>query len=316
MLKSFVIAAAQATPVFLDRKATMEKACDWIAEAGRNGARLIVFPEAFIPAYPDWVWALSPGTHSELMDELYVKLVENSISVPDESTEELCRAAKLAGVHVIMGLNERNREASNASLYNTIIYIDDQGTLLGKHRKLVPTGGERLVWAPGDGSTLAAYPSSIGVLGGLICWENYMPLARNSLYAWGTQIYAAATWDYGDVWQSTLKHISKEGGMYVIGACMPLHLHDIPNDLGLSAFYPANTEWINPGDSIIVSPMGEIIAGPAHECETILFAEVDLSRVTAAKRKLDVTGHYGRPDVFKLSVNRQTNPMLIESTDG
>ena len=209
-----------------------------------------------------------------------------------------------------MGLNERNREASNSSLYNAIIYIDGKGNLLGKHRKLVPTGGERLVWAPGDGSTLAAYPTSIGSLGGLICWENYMPLARYALYAWGTQIYAAPTWDYGEVWHSTLQHIAKEGGVYVIGCCMPLHIHHIPDDLGFKAFYSDETGWINPGDSIIVNPKGEIVAGPAHECEGMIYAEADMDMVTAARRMLDVAGHYGRPDVFTLTVNREPNPMV------
>jgi len=308
--KSKVIAAAQVTPVFLDRQATVEKACEWIAEAGRNGADLVVFPEAFIPAYPDWVWSLPAGAQAGLMDELYVKLVDNSVSIPDSNTDVLCKAAKTSGVHVIMGLNERNREASNSSLYNTIIYIDGDGNLLGKHRKLVPTGGERLVWAPGDGSTLAAHSTSIGILGGLICWENYMPLARTALYAWGTQIYAAPTWDYDDPWQATMQHIAKEGGMFVISACMPLHIDQIPDELAFKRYYPEGTDWINPGDSVIVNPRGEIVAGPSHAREEILYAEVDLDLITAAKRMLDVTGHYGRPDVFNLTINRQSNPMI------
>ncbi len=310
MTKPKIIAAAQSTPVFLDRRATVEKACEWIAQAGRNDADLLVFPEAYVPAYPDWVWSLPAGTQAGLMDELYVKLVENSVSIPDSNTDALCKAAKSAGVFVIMGLCERNREASNSSLYNTMIYIDNNGKLIGKHRKLVPTGGERLVWAPGDGSTLAAYSTSIGVLGGLICWENYMPLARSALYAWGTQIYAAPTWDYGDPWQATVQHIAKEGGVFVISACMPLHVDQIPNDLAFKSFYTEGTGWINPGDSMIVNPHGEIVSGPSHEREEILYAEVDLDLVTAARRRLDVMGHYGRPDVFKLTINRQANPMI------
>ena len=270
MSKPKKIAAAQVTPVFLDRHATLDKACEWIAEAGRNGADLLVFPEAFIPAYPDWVWSLPAGSEARLMDELYVKLVENSISIPDANTDTLCKAAKGAGLNLIMGLSERNREASNSSLYNTIIYIDSDGRLIGKHRKLVPTGGERLVWAPGDGSTLAVYPTTTGVLGGLICWENYMPLARSALYAWGTQIYAAPTWDYGDPWQATVQHIAKEGGMYVISACMPLHVDQISDELAFKRFYSEGTEWINPGDSLIVNPRGEIISGPSHEREEII----------------------------------------------
>jgi len=310
MSQPMIVAAAQATPIFLNREATVEKACDLIAEAGRSRARLIVFPEAFISAYPDWVWSLPAGTQAELMDDLYVQLVENSVSIPDSATQALCTAAKTASVHVIVGVSERNREASNASLYNTALYIDEDGNLLGKHRKLVPTGGERLVWAPGDGSTLEAYQTSIGVLGGLICWENYMPLARNALYAWGTQVYAAPTWDYGEVWQATLQHIAMEGGMYVIGCCMPLHIDQIPDQLAFKQYYEKGTTWINPGGSIIVDPHGKIIAGPVLEKEGILYAEVDLTKTIAAKRRLDVTGHYGRPDVFKVSMNRTPNPVL------
>jgi nitrilase len=305
----FVVGAAQATPIWLNREATVEKACALIAEAGQNGAKLIVFPEAFIPAYPDWVW-LVPGAKQDLLNELYAELVENAVSIPDEATSKLCRAAKNAKIHVVMGLNERNQEASNASLYNTLLYIDDAGNILGKHRKLVPTAGERTVWSHGDGSTLEAYDLSIGVLGGLICWENYMPMARNAMYSWGTQLYAAPTWDRGASWTGSLQHIAKEGGMFVIGCCMPLHLEDIPDRYEFKELYPKDTQWINSGSSSIIDPTGKIIAGPVHEKEEILYAEIDLKLVTASKRMFDVAGHYARPDVFKFTVNRQPNPVM------
>src|SRR6266571_5350039 len=219
--RPFKVAAVQAAPVFLNRSATIAKACELIAIAGREGARLIVFPESFIPAYPDWVWAIPSGEEG-VLNELYAEFLTNAVTIPSDATDQLCRAAKSANAYVVMGMSERNSEASGGSMYNTLLYIDSQGAILGKHRKLVPTGGERLVWAQGDGSTLAVYDTPLGKLGGLICWENYMPLARYAMYAWGTQIYVAATWDRGQPWLSTLRHIAKEGRVYVIGSCIAM----------------------------------------------------------------------------------------------
>ncbi len=306
----FTVAAAQASPVFLDRAATVEKACELIVDAGRAGARLIVFPESFIPAYPDWVWAVPPGEES-LLNELYAEFLDNSTTIPGDATDQLCRAAQRARIHVVMGLSERNAEASGASLYNSLLYIDSQGDILGKHRKLVPTGGERLVWAQGDGSTLDVYDTPFGKLSGLICWENYMPLARYTLYAWGVQIYAAATWDRGEPWLSTLRHIAKEGRAYVIGCGMALRKSDIPDRFEFKErFYQHVGEWINVGDSAIVNPDGEFIAGPVRAKEEILYATVDPAQMRGPKWMLDVAGHYARPDVFQLTVHREPRPII------
>ena len=305
----FRVAAAQATPVFLDRVATVQKACDLIAEAGRNGARLVAFPESFIPCYPDWVWSLPSGENDQLA-ELYAEFVAQSVTIPGPDTQKLCEAAREAGTYVVMGLSERNVEASGGSLYNTLLYIDPQGRIMGKHRKLVPTGGERLVWAQGDGSTLNAYDTSLGKLGGLICWENYMPLARYAMYAWGTQIYIAATWDRGQTWLATLRHIAKESRAYVIGCCMPLRYSDVPDRYAFKSRYDAANEWINVGDSAIVNPQGDFIAGPVRLKEELLYAELDPRQMTGQKWMLDVAGHYARPDVFQLTVNRAGHPML------
>ncbi|MDP4263809.1 MAG: carbon-nitrogen hydrolase family protein [Bacteroidota bacterium] len=310
-MKNIKVSIAQITPVFLDKEATINKAITAIHEAARNCASLIVFPEAFLPGYPEWVWLNPPGKKA-LTNPVYETLLENSISIPDENTEKLGKAAKEAGIYVAMGINERNREASNASIYNTLIYFDDKGNILGKHRKLVPTSGERLVWAPGDGSTLEVFDTSIGKLGGLICWENYMPLARNAMYAKGTQIYMAPTWDYGEVWVSTLRHVAKEGGLFVIGACMPMKVSDIPDRFEFKKQYDPAKEWINPGDSIVINPKGDIIAGPLHREEGILYAELDMALVAHSKWSLDVAGHYARPDVFKFSVNRKPNNIMDE----
>lgn len=303
------MAVAQATPVFLDRAATIAKACDLIAEAGRNGARIVAFPEAFVPGYPDWVWAV-PAGENELLSGLYARLVEQSISVPSEATEQIGEAARAAGAYVVIGVNERNIEASGGSLYDSLLFVDPNGQLLGCHRKLVPTGGERLVWAHGDGSTLQVFETDLGTLGGLICWENYMPPARYALYGWGIRIYVAATWDRGEPWRSTLRHIAKEGRVYVLGACMPLRKSDFPVDAGLAGFYAGVEDWINVGDSAIVDPDGNFLAGPVEREEAILYAEVDPERMLGPRWMLDVAGHYGRPDVFQLKVNREAHPMV------
>ncbi len=309
----FKVAAAQAAPVFMDREATVEKACDLIAQAGREGARLILFPEAFIPGYPDWVW-LVPNSHGGILSQMYTELVENAVTIPDDTTRRLGQSAKSAGIHLAIGINERNSEASGTSLYNTLLSFDDQGDIVGKHRKLVPTGGERLVWAQGDGSTMEVFDTSLGKVGGLICWENYMPLARNVMYAGGTQLHLAPTWDPSDDWLLSLRHIAREGGMFVLGCCAALHLDDIPDRFEFKKLYPKDTGWINPGNSAIIGPNGKIFAGPASEKEEILYAEADLSLITASKRMFDVVGHYARPDVFKFTLNREPN--LIMHTSG
>ena len=306
----FKIAVVQAAPVFLDRAASVEKACALIAEAGQAGARLIVLPESFIPTYPDWVWAI-PAGEAGLLADLYARFLDQSVTVPGPTTDALGQAARHAGAYVAIGISERNSEASGTSLYNSLLYIGPDGQILGKHRKLVPTGGERLVWAQGDGSTLGAYETPIGRLGGLICWENYMPLARYALYAWGVQFYAAPTWDRGEPWLSTIRHIAKEGRVYVLSAGIALRRADIPDSETFKArYYAGAEEWINTGDSAIVDPDGQFVAGPLQEAEGILYAEVDPARMSGPRWMLDVAGHYARPDVFELTVHTAAHPML------
>ncbi|HTS42977.1 MAG TPA: carbon-nitrogen hydrolase family protein [Puia sp.] len=307
--KKFKIAAAQATPVFLDKKATTEKACEWIHKASSEGAKLIVFPETFIPAYPEWVWMI-PAGKKPLMNQVFEELMANAVTIPDDTTQQLCAAARKSKIHVAIGINERNDEASGASLYNSILYIDDDGNIMGKHHKLVPTGGERLMWAPGDGSTLVAFDTRLGKIGGLICWENYMPLARYTMYSMGVQIYVAPTWDYGEVWLSSLRHIAKEGGAFVIGCGMPLQCKDIPDKYEFKKLYPADKDWINPGGSCIIAPNGNFIAGPVNKKEELLIAELDLSMIADGKWMLDTAGHYARPDVFRFGVNRNANKIM------
>ncbi len=294
------VAIAQVAPVFLNRKETIQKACTMIQEAAENGAALLVFPEAFISGYPDWTW-LVPNTDGATLNKLYTELLDNSINL-QENTEKLCKAAKKAGIMVAIGCNERNSKASNSSLYNSLFLINEKGKIVITHRKLIPTGAERLIWARGDGSTLKCYDSSIGKIGALICWENLMPLARTSLYEQGLQILISPTWDKSANWLNSMKHIAIEGGVFVLSACMALHKDDIPDSYDFKKLYPKDREWINPGNSVIIGPKGNILAGPMENEQGILYAELNLQDISAAKRLFDVSGHYSRPDVFRFKV--------------
>jgi len=297
------IAAAQLTPVFLNKEKTVEKACDAIQEAGENGAKVIVFPEAYISGYPDWVW-LIPNSKGAELNELYIQLVENAVSIQDNTKDKLCKAAKSASINVVMGMHERNTEYSDASLYNSLLFISDEGSILGKHRKLIPTGGERLIWAQGDGTTLKSYQTSAGKIGGLICWENFMPLARNAIYEAGTQILASPTWDKSPNWLQSMQHIAREGGLFVISSCMALRMDDIPDNYEFKKLYPEGREWINVGNSVIIGPNGKVLAGPLEAEEGIIYADIDLNQIIAAKRMFDVVGHYARPDVFNFGIKK------------
>ena len=297
---AFLVAAVQMSPVFLDRDATIDRACEAITVAAAGGARLVVFPEAFVPGYPLWVWSLAAGQTQELR-ALYAELVDQSVTIPGVAVSRLCDAARDAGVHVAIGVNERNAEASGTSLYNSLVFISSDGSVLGVHRKLVPTAGERLVHAQGNGASLTTYDTPLGRIAGLICWENYMPLARQALYNLGVHVYVAPTWDRGEPWLSTLRHIAKEGRVYVIGCGSAMRATDLPDRFGFKAGVTASaTGWINPGDSMIVDPDGKILAGPLHEQQDILLAEIDPQRIVGPRWQLDVAGHYSRPDVLEL----------------
>ena len=298
--QTFLVAAVQISPAFLDRDATVDRACHAIAEAGSRGARLVVFPEAFVPGYPLWVWYIAPGQTHELR-ALYAELLDQSVTIPGPAVAQLCDAARAAGVYVAIGVNERNAEASGTSLYNSLLFIGAGGQVLGVHRKLVPTAGERIVHAQGDGSSLTAYETSLGRLAGLVCWENYMPLARQALYDSAVHLYLAPTWDRGEPWLSTLRHIAKEGRVYVIGCGSAMRPADIPDRFGFKSIVPVSANgWINPGDSVVVNPDGKVLAGPLHEEQDLLFAEVDPQQIVGPRWQLDVAGHYARPDVLGL----------------
>lgn len=297
------VAAAQHSSVFLNRRESVEKASTLIAEASRNGARLIVFPEVFVPGYPDWVW-LVKNSDGATLNEYYRELLENAVAIPDEFTEQLCEAARSGDIHVAIGVNERNAEGSGSSLFNTLLYISDEGTVLGAHRKLMPTGGERTVWAQGDGSTLHTFDTPMGRLGGLLCWEAFMPLVRQAMYEMGVQILVVPTWDWSDPWLLAMRHIAREGGMFVVNCCQALRMEEIPESYEFRKLYPEGREWINQGNSCIIDPMGKVLVGPAKATQEILYADLDLDLIPAAKRVFDSAGHYARPDVFRFKVNR------------
>ena len=306
----FKIAAVQAASVFLDLDASLDRACGLVREAAGEGATLVVFPEAFLPGYPVWVWFV-PSGHTHPLREVYSELHANSVTVPGPALDRLCAVARECEVTIAIGVNERASEASDSTLYNTLVYIGPDGSIIGRHRKLVPTAGERLVWGRGDGSDLEVYDRPFGRMGGLICWENYMPLARYALTAWGVQVYVAPTWDSGEPWLSSMRHIAKETRSFVVGCCQAFHMDDIPDRFGFKEQYLGEIEgWINPGDSLIVDPDGKVVAGPAHEQRTILYAHVRPEQLVGPRFQLDVAGHYNRPDVFELRVHRRATPAI------
>ena len=299
--RTFRAAAVQAAPVFLDREATVEKACDLIASTALDGARLIVFPETFVPAYPAWVWVLPLTRRAEVV-ELYGELVEQAITVPGPEVERLAAAARAARAFVAIGVNERNADRSGTSLYNTLLLLDPEGRLLRRHRKLMPTGGERLVWTPSERADLVVEDTPLGKVSGLICWENYMPLARYALYAQGAEIHLAPTWDKSEQWIASMRHIAREGRAWVIGCCQALHRDHVPDRYAFKDAFPAGTEWINVGNSVIVDPDGTVVAGPLEAQEGVLFAEIDPTRAAGSRWIFDAAGHYSRSELFDFAV--------------
>ena len=298
------IAVVQSPPVFLNRKGTIERAEALVSEAAAGGAELVIFPETFIPGYPMWMWRLRPGADMALTNELYGRLFANAVDLQGDDLDPLRAAAKTHGVTIVCGLNEREGELSRGTLYNTVVTIGADGEVINRHRKLMPTNPERMVHGFGDASGLRVVDTPAGRIGALLCWENYMPLARYALYAQGVEVYIAPTYDSGDAWIGTLQHIAREGRCWVVGSGCVMRASDIPEDFpGKADLYPDPDAWVNPGDSLVIGPDGTTTEGPMHQEVGILYADIDLSAVGAARRSLDVAGHYSRPDVFDLRVN-------------
>lgn len=309
MTGTVTVAAVQSTPAFLDRDATVARLVASINEAAASGADLIVFPEAIVPGYPDWVWRTPAWTDGDW----YRRLWDEAVDIPGPVTEVLGAAASGAGAWLVVGVNERTR---SGTLYNSLLYLAPDGGVAGVHRKLMPTGGERTVWGCGDGSTLTVVDMGFARVGGLTCWENLMPLARASMYAQGIDILVAPTWDNSDAWPCTLRHIAREGRVFVVGTNTCLHGRDIPRSLpGAGELYPADDDdWLSRGNTMIVAPDGAVIAGPLTGRPGTLTASLDLGDLIAARRAFDPVGHYARPDVFTLLVHQP--PAALASEKG
>jgi len=300
-LKAAVI---QASPVIFDREATVEKACGLVEQAAGQGAELLLFPEAFIPAYPrGFSFGAVVGSRSQAGRRLWQQYWSAAVDVPGPATEALGRAARRAGVYLAIGVIERETTGSRGTLYCTLLYFGPDGSLLGKHRKLKPTASERLIWGEGDGSILTVLDTPWGRMGGLICWENYMPLARMALYTQGVDIYLAPTADARETWLASMRHIACEGRCFVLGCNQYVTRAMYPADLETLEELEAQPEVMCRGGSLIVSPMGEVLAGPLFDQEGILTAELDLGEVVRGRFDFDVVGHYARPDVFRFDVN-------------
>ncbi len=301
------VACVQAEPVILDRDATIEKLASLAAEAAGNGARLLVFPEAFIPAYPSSVWARAlAGWADPNAKAAYALLARESLEVPGEAADRLGEIAHEHEIWLVTGVTERDPERPG-TLYNTLLYHAPDGSLASKHRKLVPTNHERLVWGQGDGGGLRAIDTELGRIGGLICWENYMPLARFAVYESGVEIYIASTADDGDAWQSTLVHIARESRSFVVSPSHFQRAASYPQDFPLRSLFDG-VDVIGRGGSAILAPDGSYLSGPLYDAEGILYAELDPVRLDEERQRFDPTGHYHRPDVLELRVSPRTIP--------
>jgi nitrilase len=315
--KTARIAIVQHPPVLLDRDATLARGTELVAEAAKGGAQLISFPETWVPGYPEWLWRLRPGEDDGLTAEIHARLLENAIDLEAGELEPVQKAARDHGVIVSMGVNERDGAYSRGTLYNTAVLIGPDGEILNRHRKLMPTNPERMVWGLGDASGLRVVETPVGRIGTLICWENYMPLARFALFAQGPDFYLAPTWDAGSGWVSTMRHIALEGRCWVVGNGTAMCGRDVPADFpGREALFPDQDDWFNHGDSVVVGPDGRIVAGPLRDQHGILYADCDPRAAAAARRTLDVAGHYSRPDVFRLEVRAERRPPIVLSADG
>ncbi|MDX6491651.1 MAG: nitrilase [Gaiellaceae bacterium] len=305
MREPVTVACAQLEPVILDRDATIEKLAAAAGEIAARGARLAVFPEAFIPAYPSSIWARAlAGWAEEGAKEAFVLLAREAVEIPGPAERRLGEIAREHELWLVTGVTERD-PARPGTLYNSLLYHSPEGELALKHRKLVPTNHERLVWGPGDGGGLRALDTPIGRLGGLICWENYMPLARFALYESGVELYIASTADDGDAWQSTLVHIARESRAFVISASHFQRASAYPDDFPLRKLLEGH-DVIGRGGSAILAPDGSYLAGPLYDEEGVLYAELDPARLDAERQRFDAAGHYHRPDVLRLDVTTPT----------
>jgi nitrilase len=301
----------QAAPVAFDRERTLQKLGDLAADAARAGAQLAVFPEAFVGGYPRGVtFGTVVGERSPEGRDHFRRYWESAVDVPGPDVDRLAGLARATGLHLVVGVVERD----GGTLYCTVLVLSPTG-YLGKHRKVMPTGAERLIWGFGDGSTLPVFDTPLGRLGSVICWESYMPLLRMAMYARGVQLYCAPTADGRETWLSTVRHIALEGRCFVLSCNQFARRRDYPADID-NVLAAEPDAVVMAGGSCIVGPLGQVLAGPDNDGETILCAELDLAEITRAKLDFDAVGHYARPDVFRLVVDEEPRPPVSWSTGG
>jgi nitrilase len=311
MSNPFKVAVVQAASVAFDRERTLEKTASLCVESANKGARLVVFPEAFISAYPRGLdFGAVVGNRTDEGRKDFQRYWEGSMDAPGPAVDQLGRIARSNNIYLVMGVIERD----GGTLYCTVLFFAPDGTYLGKHRKLMPTASERLVWGFGDGSTMPVYDTPLGKLGAVVCWENYLPLMRAAMYAKGIELYCAPTADSRDSWIATVRHIAVEGRCFVLSCNQFNRRRDFPADYHTSFGDDPDT-IVTRGGSCIVDPFGNFLTGPNFEDEAILIAEIDRAQIIRGKFDLDVVGHYARPDVFQLHVDeRPKSPVTIRAS--
>ncbi len=308
----FKAAVVQAAPVAFDRERTLRKVDSLAGEAARKGARLVLFPEAFVSAYPRGLdFGAVVGARSDAGREDFRRYWESSVDVPGPAVDALGRTARRNRIYLVIGVVERDR----GTLYCSVLFFAPDGALLGKHRKIMPTASERLVWGFGDGSTMPVFDTPFGKLGAVICWENYLPLMRAAMYAKGIEIYCAPTADARDSWIASMRHIAVEGRCFVLSCNQFNRRRDFPT-LYRSPYGDSPDAIITRGGSCIIDPFGNFLAGPNMEGEAILIAEIDRAQIIRGKYDLDVVGHYARPDIFELHVDERPKRPVITHPGG
>ncbi len=306
----FTAAVVQAAAVGFDCARTLDKLRALAADAAKRGARLAVFPEAFVSAYPKGLdFGARVGMRAPKGRDDFRRYFDSAIDVPGFATEFIGKVAAENRMHLVVGVIERDL----GTLYCTVLFFGPDGRFLGKHRKLMPTAMERLIWGFGDGSTLPVFETEIGRLGAVICWENYMPLLRTAMYAKGIQLYCAPTADGRRTWLPTMQHVALEGRCFVLSCNQFTRRRDFPADYDCLQGNDPDTV-ISEGGSCIISPLGEVLAGPDFDGETILTATIDLGEIARGKYDFDATGHYARPDVFRLHVNERPMPAVVSNS--
>jgi nitrilase len=298
------VAVVQAASVAFDRKRTLAKALDLTSDAAKRGAKLVLFPEAFISGYPRGLdFGAVVGSRTDAGREDFKRYFESAVELPSPTVDALSKAAQSNSVYLLMGVIERER----GTLYCCVLFFAPDGSFLGKHRKVMPTASERLIWGYGDGSTMPVFDTPVGKLGAVICWENYMPLLRTYMYSQGIEIYCAPTADHRPTWSATMQHIAAEGRCFVLGCNQFNRRSDFPKNYSTASGDKPEAVFSR-GGSCIVDPFGKFLAGPNFDDETILVAELDRGLLPKAKFDFDAVGHYSRPDIFRLIVDDQPKP--------